>query len=351
MRINWRDKRWNGKKGSQLFEELCYEFIKLDGYKNVKHLKGSADNGRDIEAEKIEIEPDSTERMDKYWFQCKLYNRGVGLKNIADSLLNAQNNNINFFVIMTNSHITPSLKEHIEKSNRNKKHGFRIIYIEGGNLEQRISDYQEKFMNPQRYSNIKINHKKKTKINLLDNSDLNLKNKKTSPFTVKDENEFNYIYQKFNYDIIIDVRLIKSHSPYLLPHTERIIKYSISLIDFLVYWFRNNPFNEREIDVKDNYGVNFNEILNVEISSLLNKIIVKNDLIIKEVVSKEFPFMDLASVNLLKNFDYFHFILAKKMQKFYYWLNYNELIKESLSFLKISETNYNYPKLKKKYIK
>lgn len=147
--INWKDKRWLGKKGSQLFEELCYELLDHEGFKNLQWRKGSYDEGRDIQGEKDEQQFDGSIITKKYWFQCKRFASGISLKHITVSLSQAEVNNVNYFVIMTNSHLTPALQDHIEKYNSNNN--LKIQKIDGKGLEKRIFKHERKFKNIEFY--------------------------------------------------------------------------------------------------------------------------------------------------------------------------------------------------------
>ena len=338
--IDWKDKRWAGKKGSQLFEELCFDILELEGYKNVRHLIGSSDTGRDIEANKTELEPDGKERIDKYWFQCKLYKSGIGLKAISDSILNAQNYNINFLVIMTNSHITPPLKDHITKANRNKQNGFRIYYIEGKDIDKKMNLFWNKIDKPDKYISKDLLAEKKKY--LPDNLINKLKINTHSHFNVKEENEFNYLYNQYSkFPVTLEIDLSKETSHYFLPRTHILLKYSINLVDFLIAWLQRDPMHERIMSIKNNSTIIINDIFNDEITGLIADKIKINGYRFKEIKLKNFPILDLNADGLVKFVDHSYIILGIRIDKFYRWLKYYGKIKEKLKINFEERINFN----------
>ena len=70
------------------FEELCYELIEQNGFKNIEWLgKGGGDRGRDITAVKHE-EPLSGIRRERRWIvQCKRYVKAAPTKIDVESFL------------------------------------------------------------------------------------------------------------------------------------------------------------------------------------------------------------------------------------------------------------------------
>lgn len=87
----------------------------MPGFVNVQLRDGSADGGRDIEAEYICQMPDGiTERREKWWFECKKYSNGIPFDVIAGKIYRANGQRINRFVIMSNMHLTPQCQDEID---------------------------------------------------------------------------------------------------------------------------------------------------------------------------------------------------------------------------------------------
>jgi tetratricopeptide (TPR) repeat protein len=111
-RDEWR--RIIGALSDKEFEYLCFELVRsMPGFVNHQLRDGSADDGRDIEAEYISKMPDGNERREKWWFECKKYSKGVPFDDISGKIYRANGKRINTFVVMSNMHLTPQCQDNI----------------------------------------------------------------------------------------------------------------------------------------------------------------------------------------------------------------------------------------------
>ncbi len=113
------------------FEQLCYDIVKLNNFKNVKFRGRGADGGRDLEAEYSFIIAKEDIR-EKFWFQCKRQQDGVSYKQISTEVQKAEDHGITKFFILSNTDTTPDCKSDIEKWN--EKHRCRIIDRSGSSF-------------------------------------------------------------------------------------------------------------------------------------------------------------------------------------------------------------------------
>lgn len=134
---------WNKKILSltpEQFEELCYDLIESMLFTNLEKMKGGRDKGRDITADLIREEPNGlTTTTEKWFFQCKRYSRGIPFEKISSSIEWAITDRANYFVIMSNSYITPDCREQIEK--RTKPHNLKFINWTDKKFQQLLLRY------------------------------------------------------------------------------------------------------------------------------------------------------------------------------------------------------------------
>lgn len=114
--------QWNKKLLSltpEQFEELCLLYIKSTGlWANPRWRKGGSDKGRDIEAEKV-TKPDGVNTViEKWFFQCKRYESGIGQQDIASAVEWADAERADYLVIASNSNLTNQCQDflNIKKS-------------------------------------------------------------------------------------------------------------------------------------------------------------------------------------------------------------------------------------------
>ncbi|PKP60244.1 MAG: hypothetical protein CVT89_00215 [Candidatus Altiarchaeales archaeon HGW-Altiarchaeales-2] len=107
------------------FQQLCYDIISKNGFKNPKLRGGGADGGRDIEAEFGYVIAGKEDIREKCWFQCKRQKQGVSFSQITTEVQKAEDQGIIKFFILSNLDTTPDCKEDIQRWN--EKHRCRIL--------------------------------------------------------------------------------------------------------------------------------------------------------------------------------------------------------------------------------
>lgn len=107
------------------FQDLCYDLIKLNGFKNVMPRGGGGDGGRDLEGDFTYEIAKKTEITEKCWFQCKRLSEGLNYSEILTEVQKAEDQNIKRFFILSISDTTPQCKGDIK--NWNDKHKCTII--------------------------------------------------------------------------------------------------------------------------------------------------------------------------------------------------------------------------------
>lgn len=110
---------WNEKLLSltpEQFEELCFDLIKVIGrWVNINWHRGGADKGRDITAERIDSSDIINTIKEKWFFQCKRYEAGIGERDISSAIDWAHAEKADRLVIISNSTLTKDCQDYIEK--------------------------------------------------------------------------------------------------------------------------------------------------------------------------------------------------------------------------------------------
>ncbi len=109
---------WNTKLLSltpEEFEELSYELIDAQGFTNLRWFRGGGDRGKDITAEMVEKKPGFTTITTKWCFQCKRYKTGIPVKELTQALEWVVAEGFEYFVVISNSQLTPDCKDFVKK--------------------------------------------------------------------------------------------------------------------------------------------------------------------------------------------------------------------------------------------
>lgn len=155
IKIDWKDKRWEGDTGSDLFEELCKRILSILGFFNVDRKQGSYDGGRDLVGEIIRGDLLELTISEKWWFQCKRYTESINEGHISKNLLQAlSETEVDFLLIVTNSHLTTPLKNTIDRLNKNKMLSFKIRYLENDHLESIIYKVKDQIEDISRFFDV-----------------------------------------------------------------------------------------------------------------------------------------------------------------------------------------------------
>lgn len=142
--FDWDDKRWKSKKGSQLFEELCFDLLRAMGFKDVNWRKGSSDEGRDITCHSEVDLPDDTVKKEEWFCGCKYSGKSLNKNSFRNERDWADVDRPSYLLIITQSYLTPQTKQWIEKFNFQSDRKYQIKYWEKADLEQQIEQCQNK---------------------------------------------------------------------------------------------------------------------------------------------------------------------------------------------------------------
>lgn len=108
------------------FENLCYDLLSALGFHNLKKRGGTADRGRDIEANWLSRDPAGDIHLQKWFIECKFYKKGIPTRELYEKIQWADVEKLDVLLFMTNSHLTAQAKDWIEKIQNEKNYFIRI---------------------------------------------------------------------------------------------------------------------------------------------------------------------------------------------------------------------------------
>ena len=129
------------------FEELTYDLLHALGFVNLDWRRGSgkggatADQGRDVVGQFRQTDVDGSERFERWFVQCKRYERGVPPEalNGAVTWASAESPDVLLFAV-SNSLSNPA-KTWLDDFERNRRPPFRVKVWERKLLEQLIGSH------------------------------------------------------------------------------------------------------------------------------------------------------------------------------------------------------------------
>lgn len=130
---------------STQFEELCYDLLLKLGFKNINWRKGTgkssspSDGGRDIEASLIVTDIDNKEYEEKWYIECKHYEKGVPPDKISGAITWASAEKVDKLLIIASNFLSNPCKQYIEKT-RNQV-SFKIKIWENKDLEIMLNNH------------------------------------------------------------------------------------------------------------------------------------------------------------------------------------------------------------------
>jgi hypothetical protein len=132
------------------FEEFAFELIaSLDGFSNVDWRKGTpkqaspADRGRDIEAELERVDVDGSKHVEKWFVDCKHYDKGVPPEALQGILAWANAERPHVVLIVASGYLTNAAKDYISDYERNNRPPFRIKFWERPILDKLVDGKHE----------------------------------------------------------------------------------------------------------------------------------------------------------------------------------------------------------------
>lgn len=136
-KINWNDKKWQGKAGSILFEQLCYDVLQILGFANLKWRgKTPSDEGRDIECDLVIDDPIVEKRTEHWFVECKFSKSGISVPTLEKNIAWCDARNPDVLLIITNATLTNQARNWIDAIFKQKQ--YRFSSLEGPKLEQII---------------------------------------------------------------------------------------------------------------------------------------------------------------------------------------------------------------------
>ncbi|MES2063568.1 MAG: restriction endonuclease [Bacteroidota bacterium] len=125
----------------QRFEELCFDLLLKYQYYGLTWNKGGADGGRDIEARFGVNNPVTGFYEEKWYIECKHYTHKVKLAALKDKFAQADVEQIDHFLIITNNYLSRDTKAWIEKTKPTLK--FKVHVLDGKNLNKKLLVFPE----------------------------------------------------------------------------------------------------------------------------------------------------------------------------------------------------------------
>jgi Restriction endonuclease len=123
------------------FEELCYDVLVKYNFRSLIWRQGGADKGRDIEAQYETTNSLVGLYTEKWLIECKHYDKGISVGVLAEKIEWAKAEKPDHFLVITNSYLTQSTRDWLEKL----KVGWavKVHVIEGKGLKQLLLKYPE----------------------------------------------------------------------------------------------------------------------------------------------------------------------------------------------------------------
>ena len=124
------------------FENFCYDLLHELGFVNITWRKGTglssspADQGRDIECYFPRKDVDGTTHQEKWFVECKNYEKGVPPEKIQGALSWAKAERPDKLLIIASNFLSNPTKEYIEKLKQNERPHFAIKFWERPELEK-----------------------------------------------------------------------------------------------------------------------------------------------------------------------------------------------------------------------
>jgi hypothetical protein len=129
------------------FEEFCFDLLQEVGFQNVDWRKGTplaaspADRGRDIVAEQARTDFDGHQFVERWFVDCKHYERGVPPDALHTAMAWAAAERPATLLFIASGYFTNAAKDWIEDYGRENRPPFRIRVWEAPQLRQLLSGH------------------------------------------------------------------------------------------------------------------------------------------------------------------------------------------------------------------
>jgi hypothetical protein len=131
------------------FEEFAYDLLSSLGFSGLSWRRGSgkggatADQGRDIEAQKLEHDVDGHARIESWFVQCKHFEKGVPPEKLHGAVVWASSERPAVLLVVASNFLSNSAKNWLENYERENRPAFRIKVWERKDLEKFVSSRPE----------------------------------------------------------------------------------------------------------------------------------------------------------------------------------------------------------------
>lgn len=133
---------YNFKEISSLkFEELCFDLLLKMGFYNLTWRKGGPDNGRDIEANFMVINPLVGHYEEKWFVECKNYSDGVPVTELDSKFAWADAERPDHLLIIVSPYVSNASRVWIDK--RKMIVPYRVHLLEGINFKKILLTHED----------------------------------------------------------------------------------------------------------------------------------------------------------------------------------------------------------------
>jgi hypothetical protein len=123
------------------FENLAYDLLDSMGFVNISWRKGTAlnaspsDSGRDIECERQVVEVDRSTYLERWFVECKHYQKGVPPEKLQSAIAWANAEQPDKLLIICSGFLSNPAKDYLVNFEKNNRPKYKIIYWEYPKLE------------------------------------------------------------------------------------------------------------------------------------------------------------------------------------------------------------------------
>lgn len=109
------------------FEEACFDLLLSMGYQGLSWHQGGADSGRDIEGRQSVDSPLVGTYTEKWFFECKRYEKGVPPEELNSKIAWADAEKPNHLVVLTSSYLTRGARTWLDKVEPQKPYAIHVV--------------------------------------------------------------------------------------------------------------------------------------------------------------------------------------------------------------------------------
>ena len=129
------------------FENFCFDLLSEIGFINLNWRKGTgfksspSDKGRDLQGNIIKEEIDGNKYLEKWFFECKHYKKGIPATELSNAINWASAERPDVLLIIASNFFSNSAKDYIDTYIRENKPSFKIKCWERTDLEKLVIKY------------------------------------------------------------------------------------------------------------------------------------------------------------------------------------------------------------------